>query len=167
MKHPWAVYRERVNLTQVQVAERIGVERLSIIRYEQGMFGSLNTETLSELAHLYHKDPEQLSEVYHEFQRLQRQEFAATHSPWIDILRNYEGLDHPLKHYREYYELSRNAFCKALCIDYAPVTDYENNKQKTIPSVLKDVSEEMRWDYTGLESSVLEWRASGRSARIK
>jgi len=165
MKHPWALYRQDRNLTQQQVANQLGIERLSVIRFEQGMFNHINTETLTELAHLYGRDPDELLEVYQQYQAAQRQEFAATHSQWRDILRNYEGLLHPLIHYREHYELTRNGLCKELCLDYGPIAEYENNKQRAIPEILRTVSEEMHWDYTGLESAVIEWRASGRSSQ--
>lgn len=164
--HPWAWYRIKRQLTQAEAASEIGIERLSIIRFEQGMFNNINTETLAELAELYRVDSDELLEVYHEYQQTQRQEFSSTHEDWRTILRGYEGQAHPLIHYREYYELSRNELCKELCLDYSPISDYETNKQRGIPLILREVSEEIHWDYTALESAVLEWRASGRSSKV-
>lgn len=155
--------RRNRQLTQSDVAELLNVERLSIIRYEQGMFNHLNEQMLVDLAHIYRVKPGELEGSYLAYQEMQRLEFSATHDRWGVVLRGYQGLRHPLVYYREYYELSRNGLCKALCLDYGPIADYENDKQRAIPEVLRNVSEQMHWDYTQLESAVLEWRSSGRS----
>lgn len=162
--HPWAGYRKDRLLTQQQVANELGIERLSVIRLEQGMFNNIAADTLTQLAHLYGRAPDELLEVYHGYQEVTRLEFSSTHASWKG-LRAYEGPAHPLIYYREFHELSRNELCKGLCLDYSPISDYETNKQRTIPMILKQVSEEIHWDYTELESSVLQWRASGRSAQ--
>lgn len=161
--HPWAKMRRNVNLTQAEVGMRLGVERLSIIRYEQGMFGHLSDPLLESLSRIYGVDKALLIQEYRGFQRVTRQEFKVKHRSWAVVLNEYQGLKHPLIHYRTYYELSRNGLCKALCLDYGPVAAYERNKQRSIPETLKTASEDIYWDYTGLESAVLEWRASGRS----
>lgn len=163
--HPWARFRRSSNLTQQQVADALNIERLSVIRYEQGMFNHLSPELLQPLAALYNKPIGTMIHEYRAYQIAQREEFASTHNSWRAVLRGYNGLVHPLIHYRETYELSRNGLCKALCLDYSPISEYESNRQRAIPEVLKTASEDMHWDYTGLESAVLEWRSSGRSSK--
>ena len=165
MRHPWAKMRRDVNLTQMEVAALLNIERLSIIRYEQGMFGHLSDDLVDSLSQIYKIDQDLLIMEYRGFQRLKRLEFAGEHKRWRDILRGYEGLKHPLVFYREVYDLSRNQLCKQLCLDYGPISRYEANKQREIPLALKIASEDMHWDYTGLESAVLEWRSSGRSSK--
>jgi hypothetical protein len=156
--------RRDVNLTQVEVANIIGVERLSIIRYEQGMFGHLSDEIVDQLGLLYRVDQDLLVMEYRGYQRLKRIQFKEDHRSWREVLTGYGGLKHPLIAYRDTYNLSRNALCKALCLDYGPISAYEANKQRTIPEIIRIASEDIYWDYTALESAVLEWRASGRSS---
>lgn len=163
MSHPWAVLRRQRGFTQLEIASILGIERLSVIRLEQGMFGHVNKEVLLKLAKVYDAPEGLLLQEYRGFQRETRQHFAATHNDWR-LLRNYTGRKHPLIYYRTYYELSRNGLCRGLCLDYGPISEYETNRQRTIPEIIKIASEDMRWDWTALESAVLEWRASGRSS---
>ena len=162
--HPWAKFRRAANMTQQQVANHLNIDRLSVLRYEQGMFGHLSDELLSSLSQIFKQDEALLVMEYRGYQREQRLAFAEEHLAWRAVLKDYQGKLHPLIYYRNYYELSRNALCKGLCLDYGPVSNYEMNKQRTIPAALVQASEDIRWDYTGLESAVLEWRASGRSS---
>lgn len=164
MSHPWARFRRAANMTQQEVANHLNIDRLSVLRYEQGMFGHLSDELLSSLSQIFKQDETLLLMEYRGYQREQRQEFATTHLAWKYLLSKYDGKLHPLVYYRNYYELSRNALCKGLCLDYGPVSNYERNVQRAIPDAIKIASEDIRWDYTGLESAVLEWRASGRSS---
>lgn len=159
--------RREVNLTQAEVGNLLSIERLSIIRYEQGMFGHLSDELLDSLSQIYKVDQDLLIMEYRGYQRESRLEFAAQHTNWREALRGYEGYTHPLIYYREAYELSRNQLCKHLCLDYGPISKYEANVQRALPEALRIASEDMRWDYTGLESAVIEWRASGRSSFIR
>lgn len=160
MKHPWARFRLNKGLTQLDVAELIGVERLSIIRYEQGMYK--NPGHVRELAELYQKPAEELEEVYHQYQQTTRENFRDKYWNW-NVLRDYGGQKHPLVHYREVSVLTRNELCKGLCLDYGPISEYEMNKQRTIPEVIRAASDAISWDWTVLEEAVLEWRASGRA----
>ena len=157
--------RRDVNLTQQEVGNRLGIDRLSIIRYEQGMFGHLSDELVDSLSQLYRVDQDLLIMEYRGYQREQRLRFAAQYSNF-NWLQTYKGRKHPLIYYREYYKLSRNGLCKGLCLDYGPVSNYEMNKQRAIPESIKIACEDMHWDWTYLESAVLEWRASGRSSII-
>lgn len=158
--------RREVNLTQAEVGNLLSIERLSIIRYEQGMFGHLSDELVDRLSQLYRVEPGLLIMEYRGYQRESRLEFASEHTNWREALRGYTGYTHPLVYYRNGYELSRNQLCKQLCLDYGPISKYEANKARTLPAALRIASEDMRWDYTGLESAVIEWRASGRSSRV-
>lgn len=164
MRHHWSTLRRAAQLTQAQVASELGVERLTIIRYEQGMFGHLSSEILDRLSDLYNTDQEVLLVEYQLYQHAQRTVFATEHSNWRFILRKYSGRMHPLEYYRNYYDLSRNGLCKGLCLDYGPISDYEKNTQRSIPDIIKRASEQISWDWTYLESAVLEWRADGRSS---
>lgn len=164
MRHPWAKFRRAANLTQQQVGTMLNIDRLSVIRYEQGMFGHLSDALIDSLSRIYKIDQDLLIMEYRGYQRETRLEFAANHANWRIILSGYVGTTHPLIHYRLFYGLSRNALCKGLCLDYGPVSNYEANKARAIPAALVQASEDMHWDYTGLESAVIEWRASGRSS---
>jgi DNA-binding XRE family transcriptional regulator len=163
MLHPWAKMRRDVNLTQARVATELNIDRLSVIRYEQGMFGHLSDELVDSLATLYRTDPDLLVLEYRGYQRLKRLEFKERYLSWR-YLSGYMGLPHPLIYYRDANDLSRNGLCKGLCLDYGPVSNYEANKQRSIPEIIKIASDDMGWDWTYLESAVLEWRSSGRSS---
>lgn len=165
MLHPWAKMRRAVNLTQADVASILGIERLSVIRYEQGVFGHLSDELIDSISEIYKVDQDLLVMEYRGFQREHRLEFKATHASWQEILKDYEGLKHPLIKYREYYSLSRNGLCKGLCLDYGPISSYEANKQRSVPAIIVQASEDIGWDWAYLESAVSEWRSSGRSSR--
>lgn len=163
MMHPWAKMRRKRNLTQVEVGNILGMDRLSVIRYEQGMFGHLSDSLIDSLSDLYKEDADLLILEYRGYQRLTRLAFAEQYPDW-KFVRGYTGLDHPLIYYRNNIGLSRNALCKGLCLDYGPVSEYEANKQRSLPLSIKVASEDMRWDWTILDSAVSEWRSSGRSS---
>lgn len=164
MRHHWSTLRRAAELTQAQVASELGVERLTIIRYEQGMFGHVSQEILDRLSDLYRTEQETLLVEYQLYQVTQRQIWTIDHKPWRDVLYKYEGLKHPLEAYRNFYGISRNHLCKGLCLDYGPISDYEKNTQRSIPDIIKRASEQIKWDWAYLESTVLEWRADGRSS---
>lgn len=162
--HPWAKFRRAVNLTQAELGSIIGVERLSIIRYEQGMFGHLSDELIDSISEIFKVDKDLLIMEYRGYQREHRLEFAATHSKWAITLLGYQGLTHPLIYYRMAEGLSRNQLCKGLCLDYGPISAYEANKQRAVPEIIKIASDDVHWDWTYLEGAVSEWRSSGRSS---
>lgn len=164
MVHPWAKFRRAVNMTQAEVAGITNRERLNIIRLEAGMLGHLSDELIGQLADLYRQDPDLLVMEYRGYQRLQRLEFKSKYKNWRVILDGYQGRTHPLIYYREFYEFSRNQLCKALCLDYGPISDYEHNKQRSLPQIIEIAAEDMGWEALHLENAVLEWRRSGRSA---
>lgn len=157
--------RLAVNLTQQEVGNYLDIDRLSVIRYEQGMFGHLSDELVDSLSQLYRVDQDLLIMEYRGYQREQRLRFKEGHADWR-LVKDYKGLKHPLVHYRENYGLSRNGLCKGLCLDYGPISNYEMNKQRAVPESIKIASVDAHWDWTYLESAVLEWRASGRSSGI-
>jgi len=162
--HPWARYRRGVNLTQQQVGQELNIDRLSVIRYEQGMFGHLSDALVDSLSQLYKVDEDLLILEYRGYQREMRQWFAAIYPNWHS-LSSYKGTHHPLIYYRtNITSLSRNQLCKGLCLDYGPVSNYEANKQRSLPVSLKIASEDAHWDWAYLESAVNEWRADGRSS---
>lgn len=162
--HPWAGFRRNQNLTQAAVGATLNIDRLSVIRYEQGMFGHLNDDLLDALSELYRVESEVLVLEYREYQRLQRLQFKFDGNPSWRYVSNYQGRTHPLKYYREALDLSRNALCRGLCLDYGPVSNYEMNKQRSTPEAIKIASEDIGWDWTYLEGAVSEWRSSGRSS---
>lgn len=162
--HPWARFRRDVNMTQAAVGATLNIDRLSVIRYEQGMFGHLSDELVDQLTELYKVDPDLLIMEYRGYQRLTRLEFKEHHQPW-QVLTGYTGRKHPLIYYRlNVANLSRNGLCKGLCLDYGPVSNYEANKARSLPVSLKIASEDMGWDWAYLEGAVSEWRSSGRSS---
>lgn len=163
--HPWTRFRRDVNLTQAAVGNALNIDRLSVIRYEQGMFGHLSDVLIGQLADIYKVDPDLLILEYREYQRLTRLEFKFAGNPSWRYVSGYQGRAHPLIYYRDAAGLlSRNALCRGLCLDYGPVSNYEANKQREIPQAIKVASEDIGWDWAYLESAVLEWRASGRSS---
>lgn len=161
--HPWAKMRRDVNLTQANVGAALGIDRLSVIRYEQGMFGHLSDDLVDALCSLYKVDADLLVMEYRGYQRETRQSFKENHEPFT-VLKNYVGKEHPLVHYRWFYSISRNQLCRGLCLDYGPVSNYESNTQRSVPEAIKIASEDMGWDWTYLEGAVSEWRSSGRSS---
>jgi len=162
MRHPWATRRERAGYTQESVSLELNVNRQTVIRLEQGLFHQPSEEVLVKLGELYDVPLGVLIEEYNEYVQNQRVVFAGKYSDFR-ILNNYQGREHPLVSYREALDLSRLAFCRALCLDYGPIADYETNKQRSIPLELIRASNDMMWDYAPLESAVAEWRSSGRA----
>lgn len=164
--HPWARRRTQLGLTQDAVAATLHVNRQTVIRLEQGLFHQPSEDVLVKLGILYATPIGDLIRGYNEYVMTQRGEFAGMY-PDFRVLNNYQGFEHPLISYRLSLGLSRLAFCRALCLDYGPVADYETNKQRGIPLELIRACSDMNWDYAPLESAVAEWRSSGRADAIK
>jgi DNA-binding XRE family transcriptional regulator len=164
MKHPWAVRREKFDLTQNEVALTIKVNRQTVIRLEQSLFHQPSIEVLTAFSSLYSTPIGELVEEYNEYVQFQRGAFAGKY-PDFKQMRNYSGLEHPLVSYRESIDLSRLGFCRGLCLDYYPIVQYEANKQRGLPLELKLACEDMKWDWSILEEEVVLWRQSGRADR--
>lgn len=163
MRHPWVVHRERKVLTQEAIASELNVNRQTVIRLEQSLFHSPSDEVLEALSRIYGVSQLELRLEYDEYKMYQRALFKSDHKSFWLALAGYEGAEHPLVWYREQYELSRLAFCRALCLDYSPVADYEANKQRSIPLELMLACNEMSWDYLPLEKAVSDWRLKGHA----
>lgn len=166
MRHPWATRRERAGFTQDSVAGLLGVNRQTVIRLEQSLFHAPSVEVLVKLGEYYSVPIGDLIEEYNEYVQFQRGVFAGKY-PNFSMLNNYQGVEHPLVSYRLSLDLTRLAFCRELCLDYGPVSDYERNIQRGIPLELIRACSDMYWDYAPLESAVAEWRSSGRADAIK
>lgn len=166
MSHPWVKHRSRVGFTQLEVAEYLMVTRQYVIRLEQSLFHEPPGDILLMLAQLYTISPGELAAEYGAFVKTQREEFRSEYQSFKEVLtEDYRGLVHPLKYYRESQSLSRMAFCKGLCLDYGPISDYETNKQRAIPMIIKLAAEEVNWNYEPLELAVKNWRRDGRADR--
>lgn len=161
--HPFSRLRALRELSQAQLAVRLGVTRHYYLRLEQGLFHEIPDEILKTLVETFGVSSSELSELYRSYQRETREEFKVEHSSFKDILSSYSGLTHPLVWYRGNQGLSRMGLCKGLCLHYDGVTQYEKNVQRSIPQDIKLACEDISWDYTYLESSVIEWRSSGRA----
>lgn len=165
MRHPWATRRERIGLTQELVAFELNVNRQTVIRLEQSLFHQPSEEVLTKLGEIYAAPIGELIEEYNTFVKTKRGEFAGRY-PNFHQLNNYTGFEHPLVAYRESIDLTRLGFCRALCLDYGPISDYENNKQRGIPLELIRACSDMMWDYAPLEEQVVLWRQSGRADKV-
>jgi len=51
--------------------------------------------------------------------------------------------------------------CKALCLHYDPITEWEQNKQRQIPDQLVNACEDMQWNWQPLAAAVADWRRNG------
>lgn len=161
--HPWAKRRSRAGYTQLEVAEYLNVTRQYVIRLEQSLFHEPPDNIVMELAGFYTTSPAELIAEYRAFVTERRAEFRQKHQSFKAVLGDYKGLQHPLVYYREINDLSRMAFCKGLCLDYGPVSDYETNKQRSMPMIIKLAAQEIYWSYEPLELAVAEWRKDGRA----
>lgn len=160
--HPWSVIRRDLKLTQLEVAKKLNVDRQTVIRLEQGLFHAPSEEVLERLAELYDTDPQELLNDYWDYVTRTRQEFMEKYPSFSDILRNpYVSKEHPLVLYRELNGLTRMGLCKGLCLDYAPVADYEYNKQRSVPESLVKACQEIGWDCEILNKAVADWRILG------
>lgn len=163
-QHPWAKFRRAAGFTQEEAADRIGVTRRYMIMLEQSLYWHPPDSTMIKLAGLYQIELGTFEMAYYEFVRTKREEFAKTHE---SFKKHYESKErvfskiHPLVEYRTFYELTRMGFCKALCLHYDPISEYEHNKQRHVPDQLKAAFEEINWDWTTLGDAVSQWRRLG------
>lgn len=165
--HPWTQIRKANNLTQISVAEKLGVTRFMLGKLEQSQFDHPPQELLTGLAEIYNTTEKSLLESWDLYVRETRDLFASRHRSFTEVLIAYRGFNHPLVHYRETQNLSRYALCKGLCLHYDPISDYEQNRQRTTPEGLVKACEYLKWDIKPLEESVYEWKRSGRADEAK
>lgn len=165
MEHPFVVFRSLRDLTQDNLAEKLGVTRHYYLRLEQGLYHEIPERILTQLSDEFGTSKAELSAAYREFQKEQRYSFKAANESFKSVLKNYSGLAHPLVYYRSEMLLTRMGLCKGLCLHYDGVTQYEANKQRGVPLDLKLACSDIYWDYTYLETAVAEWRQSGRADR--
>lgn len=160
-----ATFRERLNITQADLAESLGVTRHYYIRLEQGLYHEIPRELLLQLSRRFNVTEAELSDSYRSYQKLCRDAFREAHRSFKKVLSGYNGLAHPLVYYRSEEKLTRMGLCKGLCLHYDGVTQYEANKQRGVPLDIKLACSDIYWDYTYLETAVAEWRQSGRADR--
>jgi transcriptional regulator with XRE-family HTH domain len=160
-----STFRDRINITQAALAERLNVSRHYYIRLEQGLYHEIPSEILGELSRWFGVTETELSSVYRTFQRTTREQFRDSHESFKKVLASYGGLRHPLIYYRETERLTRMGLCRGLCLHYDGVTQYEANKQRGLPLDLKIACGDIYWDYAYLETAVSEWRQDGRADR--
>ena len=166
--HPWTQIRKANNLTQISVAEKLGVTRFMVGKLEQSQFDHPPKELLSGLAQIYNTTEQSLLESWGVYVRETRDSFALRHHSFSEVFNNgYSGINHPLVHYREVESLSRYALCRGLCLHYDPISDYEQNRQRTTPEGLVKACEYLKWDINPLEEQVYEWKRSGRADEAK
>lgn len=163
-KHPWARYRELAGFTQESAAASLGVTRHYVIRLEQSLFWHPPDSLLVKLGMLYGCDLDEFEMGYYNYVREQREVFAKTHKSFGEFFQSESykvGRLHPLASYRRQYELSRMGLCKALCLHYDPISDYEHNKHRDVPEQLKNACDEMNWDWSYIATAVAKWRSLG------
>lgn len=166
--HPWAKYRRAVGLTQLDVADLLGVTRHYVIRLEQSLYWHPTDSLLARLSLKYGVDLDEFKMSYYDYVRSKRDLFKVTHVDFDSGLAEpYLDAKHPLVAYRESYGLSRMGLCKALCLHYDNISDYENNQQRHCPDQLVVACEEMDWDVEPLVQAVSEWRESGHADRLR
>jgi transcriptional regulator with XRE-family HTH domain len=167
MKHPWALRRIAVNKTQMDIADLLNVSRQTVIRLEQSLFHTVTVDNLNRLSLVFNSDPSELMSEYRSYITETRSEFRGRFPSFKEVLgsggKGYTGSHHPLVYYREFNHLSRMQLCKGLCLDYGPVSEYEANRQRGLPVIIKLAAQEIYWDYAPLESAVSEWRSDGRA----
>jgi transcriptional regulator with XRE-family HTH domain len=162
--HPWSVIRRDLALTQLEIARALNVDRQTVIRLEQGLFHSPSSEVLEKLSGIYETDPQELLNDYWDYVTRTRQEFMEKYPDFAAVLSDpYTHKEHPLVLYREVNSLTRMGLCKGLCLDYAPVADFEYNRQRSIPESLLKACREIGWDCTVLEKAVADWRILGHA----
>lgn len=167
MIHPWTTRRKAAGITQLEMADLLGVSRHMVIRLEQSLYHEPSAMILGNLETVLNENGQILRREYLEYVQDMRTLFKVDHLNFKDFFRNgYSGTTHPLVYYRLSYDLSRMGFCKGLCLDYGPITDYEHNKQRGLPLELKLASESIGWEYVDLEEAVTIWRADGRADRL-
>jgi len=167
--HPWAKYRQAAGFTQSAAADRVGVTRHMLIRLEQSLFWNPPDSLTVRLAMLYEIELSTFEEAYYQYVDDRREAFAKLHKPFEETFEFYQAYgshgysakQHPLVFYRDRYEFTRMGLCKALCLHYDPITEYEQNKQRAIPDQLVDACEDMQWDWQPLAAAVADWRKLG------
>lgn len=139
-----------------------------MIRLEQSLFWHPPDHLTVKMSQLYEIELGIFEEGYYEFVRKQRDEFRKTHKSFASVFGMveleddiYRGRVHPIIHYRSQYELSRMGLCKALCLHYDPITEYEQNKQREVPEQLKEACNEMGWSWDAISDAVSLWRRLG------
>lgn len=160
-----STFRDRANMTQEQLAIRLGVTRHYYIRLEQGLYHEIPANILTELSRWFGVAPTEISSAYREYQRERRVIFRDAHHSFKKILYGYKGLRHPLTYYRAEEKLTRMGLCTGLCLHYDGVTQYEANKQRGLPLDIKLACGDVYWDYSYLGTAVAEWRQDGRADR--
>lgn len=161
--HPWARYRSVAGFTQAEVAERLGVTRHYIIRLEQSLFWHPPDSLMVKLAGLYDIELGEFEMQYYNYVRKQREAFGREKVSFKEFFLGEAVFlkIHPLVRYRAAWELSRMGLCKAICLHYDPISEYEMNKQRDVPEQLKEACEEMKWDWEPLAEAVAQWRRLG------
>lgn len=167
-RHPWAEYRRKAGLTQLEVAEFLGVTRHYIIRLEQGLYWHPTDSLLVKLAIKYGVDFDEFEMAYYDYVRQRRELFKTTHKTFEEgLVLPYRLVMHPLVSWRQSYGYSRMRLCKELCLHYDNVSDYELNQQRNVPEQLAVACDEMGWLVEPLEHAVSDWRTNGYADKLR
>lgn len=131
--------RKEHKITQVQLASASDIERLTIIRTEQGLYEHIPGAIEKGLSDLVPSLDLRLVRVqYAQFQRHTR----ALHGPLsVDRLRFDRVVDgdaHVLTRLREASNWTQIGLCKKLCVNAGLIHKWESGKQRLAPRQLLD-----------------------------
>ena len=161
MRHPWALHRRSVGLTQESLADFLEVSRHMVIRLEQSLFPEPPPQLLNAISSLLEVSSSDLLNEYHSYATETRYSFRNEHRDFFSVLVNYrvDSLDMaPLVYYREAEGLTRMGLCKGLCLHQDSVRDYELNLQRSLPAQLIEAADLLDWNYSQLEELTQKWR---------
>lgn len=164
--HPWTGHRRSTGLSQRALAGLCGVSEQVVLRLEQGLFTKPSPSVMNILSDLCDLSPRLLRLEYVNYQHDTRQMFRTKFPSYSAHRLNPPAVADPSLHpLRDYYTsngISRIGICKGWCVHPAPLTKYEENKQRSVPTEVARAWSEMGWDVEDLIEDVDRWRREYR-----
>lgn len=132
--------RKEHNITQQQLADAGDLQRLTVLRTEQGLYEEIPGAVMDGLARLVPSlDKGLVAREYAAFQRHQRALYGplSVNRLRFDAVRPQDNR-HALVRLREASGWSQIGLCKNLCVNAGLIHKWESGKQKEAPRQLLD-----------------------------
>lgn len=156
--NPFRTLRNRLGISQYELARRAGITKHAILRLEQGCY---DTPLPSILEYFVSQDPHlsrvTLMDEYAEFQyqtRVNNHGLFGDH--FSQVLEHCPVGTHPFTFLRTVHHLNPTQVAKLLCIQQSTVVYFERNaiRQHTVPKVLIKALHDA--DYSSMDTDALE-----------
>jgi transcriptional regulator with XRE-family HTH domain len=133
--------RKEHKITQQQLADAGDLQRLTVLRTEQGLYEEIPGAVMDGLARLVPSlDRGLVARDYSAFQRHMRALYGplSVNRLRFDLVRAAIIKGHPLVELREKSGWTQIGLCKNLCVNAGLIHKWESGKQKEVPRQLLD-----------------------------